>query len=832
VKNFKHILFLLLLLLSYNWLKSQTTLVEGYLKENITNTPISFAHVIFKGTNTGGTTDTSGYFKISIATNKLVEDSIIFSSMGYTSKKVAITKGTKQQLEVLLNPNLFQLGEFEVKPGENPSWAVMRKIIENKEQNNPEKLDNYYCKEYSKVRFDLNHFTDKIKKNILLRPFDYIWENTKQTEDGIQYLPMLLVEQSVDHYAQSSPKDKKDIIIGKQQTGLAGRNLLKFIEDLAISPNLYNNYVVILDKNFPSPINDNYKNNYQFYLVDSNNVSGNKEYKIIFSPKHKRELGFNGEMYIDSGSYAIKEVSLRFDIKANVNFVRSYLIKQKYEKVDNEHWMMTEANVLGDFTVLENVSDLTGFFGRKSSSYINYKFNQPIEQEVFDGIDIKEFKKDYKDKDSTFWNDARLIEFNEEDEKVISMVERVEKDPAFVLRKNIITSIVTGYIPIKDLDFGNLYTFYSYNTIEKSRVKLGFRVNPKEKFPIGLSAYGAYGTFDEKWKYGGKTFINIGKDIKKQQRIGANYKFDIEQLGRSPYHLPLDHIITSFTHIGANSSKNYVQDYNIYFEKNITSGLTTRLNYFNNKITPTLNNNYYAINDENNIDTLNSLKASGVDVTFKFSFLHKGISGEFYDKADAYNSFRKYPDIAIQYKYADQDNFKSDYNFQKVKLSLKQQLRAKKIGYFTYFAEVGKTIGTVPYPYLDIPFGNQQILLDDHSFNLMDFLEYASDQYLSVHLSHHFDGLFMDRLPLINELKWRSFVFGKGYFSSISAGNNQGQYLFPEELQSLNEPYYEVGFGFENIFKIAKMDFVWRIKDNPTKDTYYFMVKPSFKFSF
>jgi hypothetical protein len=832
VLNIKNIFFLLFIVVGASNLTAQKTTVEGYLKEKGSNRPIMFAHVLFKGTNIGGTTDTAGYFNVSIENTQMIEDTVVFSSLGYNPNKTFITKGQHQKIEAFLSANFFQLDEFVIKPGENPSWKIMRGVIANKSKNNPENLDNYEYKEYSKLRFDLNHFTDKIKKNILLRPFDYIWENTRETDDGIKYLPILLVEKSIDHYVKSSPKDQKSIVIGTKKTGMAGRNLMKFIDDLAISPNIYNNYVVILDKNFPSPLNDNYKKNYQFYLTDSTTISGNKEYTIVFQPKHHRELGFNGEMKIDSGSYAVKEISLRFNIEANVNFVRSYFIKQQYNKVEGQHWMMTESNVLGDFTVLENVSDLTGFFGRKNSKFINHKINQPIDPNIFYGVEIKEFKDDYKNKDSLFWNEVRLSEFTEEDNQVHTMVKRIEEDPAFIFRKKLITTIISGYIPLKKIDIGNIYTFYSYNEIEKSRFKFSFRINPKLHFPIDFSSYAAYGMLDEKWKYGFETQLNIGKDLNKKFILGGNYKYDINQLGRSFSQIPLDHIITSLSQIGLNSSKNYVQDFNIHIEKMIAKGLVTRVNYFNNKMTPTSNKDFELLDDNFNISTTNRYRVSGVDFTFKFNYLYQSIRGSFYDRLDVANSFRKFPDIAVKYKYSDIENFKSDFDFQKIKVSIRQQIRTKKMGYFTYYADLGKTYGTVPYPYLDIPFGNQQILLDEFSFNLMDFLEYASDQYASIHLSQHFDGLIMDRIPVINKLKWRSFIFGKGYFSSISDKNNQGKYLFPEQLQGLNKPYYEVGFGFENIFKIAKIDFVWRIKDNPTKDTYYFIVKPSFKFSF
>ena len=86
-------------------------------------------------------------------------------------------------------------------------------------------------------------------------------------------------------------------------------------------------------------------------------------------------------------------------------------------------------------------------------------------------------------------------------------------------------------------------------------------------------------------------------------------------------------------------------------------------------------------------------------------------------------------------------------------------------------------------------------------------------------------------LHLLNRLKWRTFVFAKAYYGSLSA-NNQSRFILPDGLSPMTKPYYEVGFGFENIFKIAAIDFTWRLTPGQGDDIYYFLVKPSFRFSF
>lgn len=820
----------ILLFLAAN-LQAQQTVVDGHIYDDSTDIPLMFAKVFFLGTQTGTTTDSTGYFKLKIADRNIKFDTISISYLGYISQDIAIQRGVEQSVDVHLYTTLFaDYQEVVAKAGENPAWRYMRQLIAHKEANNPENLDSYSMEQYAKIRFDLNNFTDKIKKNILVRPFDYIWENTQVTEDGVTYLPVLMTERISDHYFTNNPKDEKSIVQGEKTTGLQGRNLIKFTNDLYLTPNIYEDYVTILGKSFPSPLNDNYKQNYKFYLEDSlYGDDGSVTYHIRFKPKHQRNLAFTGDMYFDSASYAVKEINLRFDVMANVNFVRSYYITQIYDEVEPGRWMLSESQVIGDFTVLENSSDLTGFFGRKKALYSNYSINQPIDPNVFKGVDPEIYADSATTHSDAYWEKYRGEELNKEEEGLYDMIDRVENDKAFKLRKNIIYLIGTGYIPIGALQLANLYSFYSYNEVEKSRFKLGIRTNPKNEFPWYFSAYGAYGTYDKRWKYGLSTDVNLTK--KGITRIGVDYYYDIDQLSRSFNQIALDHVVSSLSQIGASASRNYVENFHAYFEKSIVTGLIGRIGYFHKDYSPT-GDHVYAELDGNTIPiTHDRYRTAGIRATLKFSYLYYDIKGSFYDKKDLYREIRKYPDVAFQYEYADKNFFGSSYDYQKLKLSIRQKVDAKKLGYFQYNVEGGMTIGTVPHVSLDMPFGNQLLFADDYAFNLMRFMEFAADRYVTVHLSHHFDGLILDLIPLVNKLKWRSYIFGKAYFGSISNANNEQRYFFPSELTGIKQPYYEVGFGLENIFKIARMDFVWRL--TPGIDEYYwFLVKPSFKIGF
>ena len=72
--------------------------------------------------------------------------------------------------------------------------------------------------------------------------------------------------------------------------------------------NIYNNQISVFGKNFTSPINKNCLKHYKFYLIDSLFIDNNWCYQIDFTPKREGELTFDGSLWINDTTYAIKKV--------------------------------------------------------------------------------------------------------------------------------------------------------------------------------------------------------------------------------------------------------------------------------------------------------------------------------------------------------------------------------------------------------------------------------------------------------------------------------------------------------------------------------------------
>jgi hypothetical protein len=86
----------------------------------------------------------------------------------------------------------------------------------------------------------------------------------------------------------------------------------------------------------------------------------------------------------------------------------------------------------------------------------------------------------------------------------------------------------------------------------------------------------------------------------------------------------------------------------------------------------------------------------------------------------------------------------------------------------------------------------------------------VSDTYASLFLEHHFQGYFLNKIPLFRKLKWRELAGIRTLVGSYDP-NQHTSMLFPAGMKSLqNNPYTEFSAGLENIFKVFKIVGVWR----------------------
>ncbi len=176
-------------------------------------------------------------------------------------------------------------------------------------------------------------------------------------------------------------------------------------------------------------------------------------------------------------------------------------------------------------------------------------------------------------------------------------------------------------------------------------------------------------------------------------------------------------------------------------------------------------------------------------------------------------------------------------------LNVYKRFYLSQLGFTDVVVEGGYINGNVPFPLLAIHRANQTYSYQLQSYNLMNFLEFVSDRYVSLNVDHYFNGFFFNKIPLIKKLKWREVVTGKLLYGSIRDTNdpryNSSAYLFPltKEGQPATyslekEPYLEGSVGIANIFNFFRLDIVKRFSYLDHPEISKWGIRGRFKFDF
>jgi hypothetical protein len=291
------VIFISLILLSFPGITfAQHTRVTGRVTDALTNQPIPFANVAFKGTTIGTVTDINGYYQID--TDK-PSDSLGASYVGYIPVTLKIAKGKTQAANFLLKVSRVDLGEVVIKAGENPANILLRKVIENKDKNDKQHLDAYQYEVYNKMEFDMTDIPPDFKDKKLIKPFAFIFDNIDSSVTNSKpFLPFFITETLSNFYFKKNPKTSKEIIKASKISGLENESVTQFLGDMYQNIDVYDNYIDVFGKSFVSPVSNIGTVYYKYYLTDSAFLDNQWCYKLKFKPRRRQELTFTGECWM------------------------------------------------------------------------------------------------------------------------------------------------------------------------------------------------------------------------------------------------------------------------------------------------------------------------------------------------------------------------------------------------------------------------------------------------------------------------------------------------------------------------------------------------------
>lgn len=794
---------LILLLLTPFALFSQQTKVSGQVKDIVTGEPMPFVKVRFYDSKIGTMTDTLGNYEIE---TYYATDSIQFSFSGYITQTAYVKIDGAQVINITMETLTSQIGEVYVRPpDELPSTALHKKVVKYKPVNNKEKLNAYEYELYNKIQFDLNNIGDKFMERGFVKRLDLVMDYLDSSDNGKNYLPVILSEALSDYYYKSNPKKKKEVMQATHITGIENIQLNQFMGDMYVDINVYDNYINMFNKAFVSPIADFARSYYKFFLEDSTFIDNQWCYKLTFKPKRTGDMTFQGEMWIHDTTYAVKSVKGNISPWANINYVQDMYFEQNFEMVENEVWMMTNEKIIADFKLTKK-TELYGFFARKYSSRKNYKINYVRPDAFYDAASTVELADSAKIRSDEYWKEHRHEPLSFQENGIGEMVDSLNATPFFRRLKNYTYLLSTGYYPIKKIEIGNVYNAISFNPVEEFRGGIALRTSNDFSRRLELGGKVYYGTLDQKFKYGATIRYNISP--KKRGMLVGFYNYDIEQIGASASAATVGSTFGTVFRTGPLDKLTFVQKTGFNLEKDIRKDIILYGGFEWKEYQALGKANYLRFNPTTGFnDTISKVTTSEFTARFRWAKNEEFIGGVF----DRTSIKSRYPIFSIQGIFGVKGLFGGNYNYQKLEVSIDHSTPIGVLGNIRYGINGGKIFGTAAYPFLKVHEGNQSYFLNKNTFNMLNFFEFVSDQYVGAYIENHWQGLLFDRIPLVKKLKWRLVSTGRATLGSIST-RHTGEMLLPDFTKKFNNiPYIEASLGIENIFKLLRVDVFYRI---------------------
>ena len=808
-----------LLLLAPVWLSAQTTRVRGKVSDALTGQGIPYATVFVDGTMIGAYTDSLGTYSLEMAGKEADRFQVTAIVAGYQSQSYPIVDGTEVEVNFALFPDIMTSGGDE----NIRLRAILYNLQARRAQHDPESRDAWKAGIYSKVELALANVDNIVGKAIFRKRSELISDIQDSTAFN-GYIPVLLSEAVLSRYHALEPAVDKEVFEASRISGLDQQNILRqFTGTSTLRMNFYQDIIPVFNLSVPSPASSGGHIFYNYALVDSLTVGGRKTYSVTFFPKKLiTSPTFEGRMEIDAEDYAIESVHCRLSPTSNINWVRTLTVDGAYARQEDGTWFFDNEQMFLDLAVRlnDNVSIISVQVNR-DMLYTSYEPGPFPGMEEMVGGDKVEVAEE-PDKEEIWWQEVRPKALTTREEAIFTTVERLKARNSFKWLSALGNMFATGYLENTDIGigYGPWERTVTFNGTEGVRVQLGGHTTKEFSKKVRLSAFGAYGFQDKEWKWGGATEFMLGDNQKRTNKLTVSASRDYESLGRGSGVFTEKNIVNSLLAPGGFDKQGMVfkaqVEHQYEFNPSFNSTLTLQhlRIYANPGIIP--------LTRPDGTEAA-SFSTNQIHWTGRFSWDERINRGVF-DKAYI---FTRYPIVSVDLLGGIKGITSDDCSFFRGELTVDWRIPAGVIGFGRFHLNGGAILGSVPYPLLKLHEGNQSQLFgspvvkltDRSAFSMMSYYEFGSDRWVTGFYEHNFNGLLFGILPLIQKLDLREVVTFRAAWGTISEQNRSGApFLLMPGLNSLETPYIEAGVGVANIFRLFRVDCMWKLTHRNGRD--------------
>ena len=470
------------------------------------------------------------------------------------------------------------------------------------------------------------------------------------------------------------------------------------------------------------------------------------------------------------------------------------------------------------------IPGLPSLYVRRNTTYNDFNFTPPADvAAAFDHAEYQVVADDAYTQDATFWDKRRNIPLDRSEQSISTMVTRLRQVPLYYWTERTIRLLVSGYVhtgnPSK-FDYGPVNTSISYNTVEGVRLRAGGMTTAALSKRWFSRGYVAYGFRDHKWKYRGELeYSFIDKKLHSREFPVHSLRFtslyDIDMLGQRYLNTNADNLFLSLKRMEdtrATYQRRQQLEYTLELRNNFS--LVAALAFERQESTkwiPFINGYGQQFGHYNE---------ATFELKLRYAPGEKFYEGKTYRLPINLDA----PVIELTHTYAPKGFLGSMFPINRTELRYSQRWWLSAFGYIDAVVKGGHVWSRTPYMNLMLPNANLSYTIQPESFALMNPLEFINDSYAMVDFTYWMNGLIFNRIPGFNRLKLREVVNFKALWGHLSHRNNPEYnpdlFIFPTDVYTTamsNRPYMEISAGLDNIFRVFRVDYVWRLsyRNNP-----------------
>ena len=745
MKVVRYIVFLLLIALP---LHAAETIVVGEIVNEATGEAIPNVNIHFRGTKVGTTSDENGNYALRVDLQEKAQ--LVFSAVGYYTQRFDIVPGAMAGLQVSMREKAAALTEIVVAPNENPALLLLRQVRAHRQDN-----DRTLHPENSfTVERQQTLYVSEIRKRQLRRA---LWRSLQAgmiaQEDSSYIMPLYRETQSFrisgEQVTPANDQRTQALILSTTDYSslIGGEGNLNF----------YQNSLSIMHHAFLSPLAGSGHLYYRYYLDDDSCT-------IHFRTRNPFYATFNGEMVIDTTTFALRSIKAYVPAEVAVNYVNTLHVSQVLApdgSIAEEH-----VSAVLDFAVQ----------GEKAGTIfptllLTTSLKNPNVAVVYTNDSVPVVTRD-----------TTLAATTD------SAFATLDSLPLMRFAKWAATIVTTGYIPTGTfLDIGHIEEILQVNSHEGVHIGLPFRTNEKLSKVVSLEASVGYGIKDRSPKGMGRISVNLPTNRRNILQLEYNDRYVWSE-------------VDDFDRLLRENSMGWG---NMDFTAYAFEALHRDSLYVNTAMRQRQLQLHWFADWTPNFETHAYIRAGwqegyayqSLSAIARLSWGERKYDGYFMRRY-AYST--RYP---VLYLGLEGGHWNSGL-YGHVRVMLTQHAQLGMGGTLNYALQAGAIFGKAPTAMLWQADANQGYAYDPYRFTFLHGRQMMADKYVSLQAEWNGQGILFNLIPGIRWLHLRELVEGKiayGYLTYPPAGTKNHQL------------YAEVGVGIGNILRVCDLYSVWSL---------------------